>query len=323
MLTRLRSPWSVFLFSKAAEALAAVAALIVVTFAIVYLVPGDPARVAAGVDANVEQVEMARERLGLNAPILEQFWGYLSGIFQGDFGQSFRSSHAVSEIIGVRLPFTLSITLAAIALTLIIAIPAGMIVAGLTRGGRNRWLDISFSWVTAVFQSTPIFVVGALLIALFAISLSILPAAGANSPLSYVLPVIALSIAATCSIARVVRREAATALDQDYMRTARGWRIPVVKQYVRYALPNLLASTLTLSGLILGNMLGGAIIIESVFAWPGLGSAVVTAIIERDYPVIRGIILTVGVLAVLINVVIDIVLAMIDPRTLRTGRTLA
>jgi len=322
MLSRLRSPWSGFLITKALEILVSVAVLIVVTFVIVLLVPGDPARSAAGVDATLEQVEMARERMGLDKPVLEQFWAYLTGLFQGDLGQSYRTANTVVEVIGVRLPYTVSLTVVSIILTVIVAVSAGMIVAGLTRGGRNRWLDIGFSWATALFQSAPTYVIGSILVAVFAVSLGILPAAGANTPVSYVLPVIAMSIGPICAVARVVRREAATALEQDYMRTARGRRISAAKQYVVYALPNLLASTLTLSGLILASMLGGAIIIESVFAWPGLGSAIVTAIIDRDYPVIRGIILTVGTLAVLIHVAIDIVLASVDPRTLSTRKTL-
>lgn len=322
MLNRLRSPWAAFLLTKAIGILIAVAVLIIVTFVIVLVVPGDPARSAAGVDATLEQVEMARARLGLDRPVTEQFWTYITGILQGDLGQSFRSANAVTDVIGVRLPYTLSITVGAIIVTIVVSIGAGMLVAGMTRGGRNRWLDVAFSWTTAIFQSAPTYVIGTLLVAAFAISLGLLPAAGASSAASYILPIVSMSIGPICAVSRVVRREAATALEQDYMRTARGWRISVVKQYIEYALPNLLASTLTLSGLILASMLGGAVIIESVFAWPGLGSAIVHAIIERDYPVIRGIILVVGTMAVLIHTVIDIILAAADPRTLSNRRTL-
>ncbi|WP_300269206.1 ABC transporter permease [Microbacterium sp.] len=320
---RTTSGWGRFLGQKAVEVGVALAALILLTFVLVLLVPGDPARIAAGLDASVEQVEAARTALGLDQPIPVQFLHYVTGIFTGDLGQSFRTGQDVTTIIGVRLPYTLTIALVAIAITLVISVAIGIGVAGLTRGNRNRWLDVGFSWVTATLQTLPVYVFGAILVIVFAVSLGVLPAAGATSPASYVLPAVALTLAPTCSISRIVRREAAAVLEQDYMRTARGWRIDRIKQHMKYALPNLLASTLTLSGLILGNMLGGAVIVERVFAWPGLGNGVVEAILERDYPLIRGIILTIGVIAIIINVTIDIILAVVDPRVLRSGKAFA
>lgn len=322
MLERIRSPLGNFILVKARELILAISALVLLTFFLVQLVPGDPARIAAGVEASTEDVEVARKRLGLDQPLLVQLFRYVIGLFTGDLGTSFRTGEAVSEIIGVRFPYTLSLALFAITVALIFAISLGLAVAGLTRGNRNRWLDVGFSWVTATVQTIPIYVVGAILVLIFAVSLMLLPAGGAASPASFVLPVAALSFAPACSIARVVRREAASVLEQDYMRTARGWRIPLFAQYAKYALPNLLASTLTLSGLILGSMLGGSIIIERVFAWPGLGNGIIEAILERDYPVIRGIIFVVGSMAVLLNILIDFVLASLDPRILRSGKAL-
>lgn len=317
------SGWARFLTQKLIEFVVAIGALILLTFVLVLLVPGDPARIAAGIDASTEQVEAARHALGLDQPLLVQFWNYVAGIFKGDLGQSFRTGQDVTAVIGVRLPFTLTIALVAIGITLVLSVVIGISVAALTRGGHNRWLDAGFSWVTATLQTLPIYVYGAILVIVFAVTLGVLPAAGATSPASYVLPAIALTLAPTCSISRIVRREASAVLEQDYMRTARGWRIGRLRQHVKYALPNLLASTLTLSGLILGNMLGGAVIVERVFAWPGLGNGVVEAILERDYPVIRGIILTIGAIAIIINLVIDIILAIVDPRVLRSGKAFA
>lgn len=322
MLDRFRSPWSGFLLLKLLEVMIAVAVLIIVTFLMVQFVPGDPARAAAGVDATPDQVEMYRNKMGLDQPLLTQLWTYVSGILTGNFGQSYRSSYDVLEIIAIRLPFTASLTLVSIVVVLILAIAAGLIVAGLTRGGRNRWLDVSFSWSTAILQSAPTYVIATILVAIFAITLGLLPAAGAESPVYYVLPVVSISIGPICAVSRLVRREAASALEQDYMRTARGRRISAAKQYIVHAMPNLLSSTLTLSGLILASMLGGTLIIESVFAWPGLGSAIVNAILDRDYPLIRGIILTVGTMAVLIHASIDVILAAVDPRILTTRKTL-
>lgn len=314
------SPWMYFLGQKLVELLVAFFVLVSITFLIVLLIPGDPARVIAGPDATQEHIEFTRERLDLDLPVWQQFWNYLSGIFTGDLGQSFRTNEQVSDVVAIRLPYTVTIALGAIAVAFVGAIILGMTVAGLTRGNRNRWLDVGFSWVSATLQAFPTYVYGAILVAIFAVALGWLPAGGASSYASYILPIAALSFGAIFSVARIVRREAANVLEMDYMRTARGWRIGRIKQYVKYALPNLMASTLTLSGLIFANMIGGAVVIESVFSWPGLGNGVVQAILDRDYPVIRGIILTIGIFAIVTNTIIDIILAAFDPRTLTSGK---
>lgn len=315
-----RSPWAGYLTQKLLELTAGILLLIVVTFLLVLLVPGDAAVVIAGIDASPQDIENVRTQLGLDRPALEQFWQYTAGVVTGDLDQSFRTGQPVTEVIGVRLPYTVSIALGAIVISFCAAIIIGMSVAGLTRNGSRRWLDVGFSWGSSVLQTFPQFVYGAILVAVFAVWLGVLPAAGARSYGSYILPTLALALGPTFSIARIVRRETTTVLETDYMRTARGWRIGLGKQYIRYAFPNILASTLTLSGIIMASMLGGAIIVESVFTWPGLGNGVVEAIIDRDYPVIRGIILTVGLLAISINFLVDIVLAIVDPRVLTAGK---
>ncbi|MEQ3548957.1 ABC transporter permease [Pseudonocardia nematodicida] len=315
-------PWPVFLARKAREFVLAVAALVVLTFAIVHLIPGDPARVIAGVDASSEQVDAVRTQLGLDLPLGTQFLDHVSGLLRGDLGESYRTGQPVTDVIATRLPFTLSIALVGIAVTLVVSLALGLAVAGLTRGNRNPWLDSAFGWVTAIVLALPVYVVGAILIVLFAVTWRVLPAGGASSAAAYILPTLAIASGPIASMSRLVRREAAVVLEQDFMRTARGRRLGRVREYARHAVPNLLASTLTLSGLILAGMIGGAIVVETVFAWPGLGRAVVESIIERDYALTRGIILVIGVAAVTLNIVIDIVLAAVDPRTLRAGRAL-
>ena len=158
--------------------------------------------------------------------------------------------------------------------------------------------------------------VATLLVVVFAVTLRWFPAAGAATLNSLVLPTAALMLGPACVISRIVRRETAAVLDKDYIRTARGWRLGVLRTNARYVLPNLVTTTLTLSGLILAAQLGGAVVIETVFAWPGLGQGIVNAILQRDYPVIRGIILVLGLLATLIIILVDLILAIIDPRTL-------
>lgn len=315
--------WTAFAVRKGCELVVAFLALVVLTFAIVHLIPGDAARVVAGIDATPDQVETTRTELGLDRPLAVQFWDYFSGVLTGDLGDSFRTHQPVAEVIVNRLPFTLSIAVLGIALTLVVSLALGLTVAGLARGNRNQWLDTAFAWSTAVVLALPVYVIGAILIVVFAVSWGMLPAAGATSLASYVLPTFAIASGPIASMSRLVRREAAVVLEQDYMRTARGWRISRLRQHVKHATPNLLASTLTLSGLILASMIGGAIIVEAVFAWPGLGGAVVDSIIDRDYPLTRGIILTIGGVAIVLNIAIDAALALVDRRTLRAGRVLA
>ena len=313
-----RSPWFGFAVRRAGSLLTSVLVLVVVTFLIVQLIPGDPALAVAGADATAADIERVRTELGLDLSIWQQFVNYVGGLLTGDLGNSFTWGVSVSSVLAARLPFTVSIALVAMALMLVIAVPLGMAVSVLTRGGRRKTVDLVFGVVTGFLSSVPGYVIATLLVVLFAIVFRVLPPAySAQSGLaSYPLPIIALAIGPACTIARVVRREMSAVLEQDYIRTARGWRLRPARVYLRYALPNLLTTTLTLSGLILAGMFGGAIVIESVFAWPGLGSGVVAAILNRDYPVIQGIVLVIGLLATVVNLVVDLALALIDPRSL-------
>jgi peptide/nickel transport system permease protein len=292
------------------------AVLVIVTFLIVPLIPGDPSVIAAGEGATPAQIAAVRAELGLDLPLLTQFLNYVSGVLRLDMGASFISGESVSALIFTRFPFTSEIALLAIVLVLAIAVPLGMTVAILTRGGRNRWLDAGFNFATSLIYSVPQYVVATLLVVVFAVTLRWFPAAGAATLNSLVLPTAALMLGPACVISRIVRRETAAVLEKDYIRTARGWRLSVLRTNARYVLPNLVTTTLTLSGLILAAQLGGAVVIETVFAWPGLGQGIVNAILQRDYPVIRGIILVLGLLATLIIILVDLILAIIDPRNL-------
>lgn len=315
---RARNPWVSFLIRRGIGFAISVVALIIITFFMLRLLPGDPAVAAAGADATAADVERVREQLGLNQPLLVQFAHYFLGVFTGNLGTSFQWNKPVMEVVMARVPFTLSVSLIAILIVLLIAVPIGMLVSVYTRGGRNKWLDGLFGTVTGFVSSIPVYVVATLLVVVLAIWLKALPPAysAKQGALAFVLPILALSIGPICTISRVVRRETSVVLEQDYVRTARGWRLPDRLVYIKYALPNLFTTTLTLSGLIFTNMLGSALIMETVFAWPGLGSGVVQAILNKDYPVIQGIVLFIGIIAAFLNVVIDLILGIIDPRTL-------
>lgn len=313
----LGSPWAWFLTRKLGTLLLSFAFLVVVTFSIVLLIPGDAARAAAGPDASLEVVEATRQSLGLNEPVWRRFLNYVGDIFSGTLGTSFRVG-TVGEQIAVRAPYTLIVAGSAILITLILAFVLGVGVTVLTRDGRRAWLAQVFSWVTAVVDAIPVYVRGTLLIIVFALSLGMLPAGGAQQPSSFVLPIVALAIGPVCSLSRIVRREADSALQANYIRTTDGWRLAGRTVYLKYLLPNVVTAALTLSGLMLSGMIGGALVMEQVFSWPGLGTSVVNAIITRDYPVIQGTILVLGMVAVIINILIDVALAAVDPRHLES-----
>ncbi|WP_307216806.1 ABC transporter permease [Microbacterium sp. SORGH_AS_0888] len=316
-----RSPWFRFAARRLAGLAATLATLVVVSFLIVQLIPGDPAVALAGSDATTAEIEQLRARLGLDLPLWQQFGGYVGGLLTGDLGTSFRYGVPVAQLVAARLPFTVTVSLVGILVVLVVAVPLGMAVGVLTRGGRRRWMDAGFGAATGLLDSLPGYVLATLLVILLGTGVGLLPALPpaytSRAPAaSFVLPVIALSVGPICTVARVVRRETAVVLGEDYIRTARGWRLPAATLYLRHMLPNLLTTTLTLSGLVLSGMLGGALVIESVFALPGLGTGIIQAILDRDYPVIQGMVVVIGSIAAVITVIVDVLLGIVDPRTL-------
>ncbi|GHC79955.1 peptide ABC transporter permease [Nocardiopsis terrae] len=312
--------WARFLLRRLLGLGAVLVVLVTATFLILQLVPGDPARAAISVDASPEEVAAMRHSLGLDRPLAEQFASYVGGLLTGDLGTSFQTGEAVSRIIATRLPFTAQLAVFSVLVALLIAVPAGVVVAVACRGGRRRPLDTAFTTTASVVGCTPEYIAGTLLVLLFAVTLGWLPAAGAATPASLLLPVAAIALSPAAALARIVRRETAVVLEEDYLRTARAKRLGGWALYARHTLPNLLTSTLTMGGLLLAGLMGGTVIVESVFAWPGLGSRVVQAILVRDFPVIQGIVLVIGLMAAVINLLVDVCLGVLDPRTL-TGKT--
>lgn len=311
-----QSTWGGFTLRRLGGLVLSFGLLIMLTFLIVPLIPGDPARAILGTDATPESIAILRHKLHLDLPMWDQFVIYIRGIATFDLGTSFRFNTPVTSTILTKLPYTATLAFGSIAVVILVAIPLGMTIGVLTRNGRRPVLATSFGAIAGFLASIPAYVTATLLIIVFAIWLHLLPAGGSSSNLAFVLPIAALALGPTFAVARVVRQETYGVLQQDYIRTARGRRISVARLYIRHSLPNLMASTLTLTGLILAGLLGGAIIIESVFNLPGLGLEVIQAIIYRDFPIIQGVILAVGTIAILINLLIDIVLGLIDPRTL-------
>lgn len=310
------SDWAVFAVRRAGGLTLSLGLLLLVTFLIVPLIPGDPAMAMLGSDATPQAVEQLRTKMGLEDPLIVQFWSYLVGVATGGLGTSFRYGIPVSEIIATKLPYTAGLAFGSIIMVLIVSIPLGLCIGVLTRGGRRGGLAAAFGAIAGFLASFPTAVAGTVLVVIFAIWLKWLPAGGAEGPVSMLLPIIALSIGPAFAVTRVVRQETYGVLLQDFMRTARGKRLGAARRYLLHALPNLMASTLTLTGLVLAGLVGGTIVIETVFSYPGLGLEVVQSIIYKDYPTIQGIILVIGSLAILINLIVDIVLGLIDPRSL-------
>lgn len=310
-----RNPWASYLLRRSGYFIVSLFVLVTISFLLVQLIPGDPARMSLGETATPEAVEARRAELGLDRPLILQYLGFWGGLFTGNLGESISSRMPVIDVIMQRAPATLEIAFAAVAIALVVAVCLGLAFGALTRGGRRRGVEVGFTSVSAVLAVIPEFLAGILLVYLFSVTLDLLPVAGRGDVATYILPVTALALGPAASLTRIVRAETLTVLQQDYVRTARSRRMPAVRRYGKHVLPNLLTSTLTISGLLLGSMIAGTVLVENIFAWPGLGGVIVQSIQGKDYPLVQGIIIFYGAVVLLINLVIDVALILLDPRT--------
>ncbi|MFC3714276.1 ABC transporter permease [Sphingoaurantiacus capsulatus] len=289
--------------------------LVTLSFLMVHLIPGDPVRASLGLTAPLELVEARRTALGLDRPLHEQYGAYLKGLATGELGTSFTSQLPVAQIIAQRLPATLSLAGLALAIVLPLGAGIGLAMAVVTSHGRRPRADAGFDAASGIVTAMPEFVTAVALTALFAVALPWLPVAGLTGPKSYILPLAALSLGPSAVLARIVRVEGVKVLQQEYMRTAGAKRLRWPAIYLRHALPNLLTATLTVGGLILGSLIAGTVLVEHVFAWPGLGSAVVLAITQKDLPLTQGLVLTLGTIVLIVNAVVDLLIVSVDPRS--------
>jgi peptide/nickel transport system permease protein len=289
--------------------------LLTAAFGMIHLIPGDPVRAALGISAPPSLVAARRQALGLDLPLYEQYWHYLRGVFTGDLGSSMTSQLPVSQTIANRLPATLQLALAAFVLAIVLAIPLGTLMGVLTRGGRARRTELAFTTTSVLLGAIPDFLVGVVLVWLVGVQLHWLPVAGKAGFASFVLPVISLAIGPAAILARILRVEMIAVLQADYVRTARAKRLPALAIYLRHALPNALTSTITLGGLLLSTMVAGTVLVENVFAWPGLGATIASSILSKDYPVVQGVVLVYGIGVLAVNLLVDVALALLDPRS--------
>lgn len=309
------NPWLSFLVRRGGQFLLSVWVLVTAAFLMIHLVPGDPVRAALGLNAPAELVEARRAALGLDQPLIVQYFRYIGGLFTGDMGSSMITSQPVSEIIATRLPATLQLALLAVVLVLLVSVPLGVTMAVATRGGRRRGLELAFATGSVILAAIPEFLLAVGLVYVFAVSLGWFPVAGNTAPFALVLPVVALAVGPIAVFSRIIRVEVLSVLGQDFIRTARAKRLAPHRIYSRHALPNAMTATLTLTGLLLTGMVAGTVLVENVFAWPGLGTMIVQSILTKDYSVVQGIVLVYGVGVLVVNLVIDVILALLDPRS--------
>lgn len=308
-------PLLAFVARRLGRLVLSLAVLLTLSFAMIHLIPGDPVRAALGPRAPQSRVEALRHDLGLDQPVPAQFADYVGGLLRGDFGTSVVSNLPVSEIVADRLPNTALLAGLAFVLIMGIAIPLGMLAAVLTRDGRGRGTELLFTTTTGLVAIVPEFVLGVGLVYVFAVTLDWFPVAGQAGAASYVLPVTALCAGSIAALARIVRVEMLKTLGEDYMRTARSKRLPARIEYLRHCLPNMLTATLTLGGLLLGGLIGGTVLVENVFAWPGLGTIAVQSVAQQDYPLAQAIILLLGAAVLVTNFAVDLLLGVLDRRS--------
>jgi ABC-type dipeptide/oligopeptide/nickel transport system permease component len=274
------------------------------------LLPGDPARVIAGLLASPEDVERIRHQMGLDQPLWVQYVDFLSSLLHLNLGTSAHTNAPVIEEIGSRLPYTIELAVIALA----IAVTAGIFAGVVAAIRRNTSLDLLISGLSVFGVSMPVYWLGLMMIIVFAIELHLFPAAGADEPTSIVMPALTLALFSVGLIARMTRSSMLEVLGQDYVRTARAKGAPFRVVVLRHALRNALLPIMTVIGLQFGALLGGAVVTETVFAWPGVGRLLVDSIFFRDYPVVQGLVLMFGTTFVLINLLVDLLYAYVDPR---------
>jgi peptide/nickel transport system permease protein len=312
------SPIVRFLARRLLYSLIVLLGVLIVVFALVHLVPGDPVRIALGTRYSPDAYQTLRAASGLDRPIVEQFFGYVGSALTGDLGVSFRNGDPVTLTLLDRLPATLSLAVVGIVIALLISVPAG-IWAALREG---RISDAVVRIASQFGVSIPDFWMGLMLIALFASTLGWLPTSGyqalSDNPTGWlrhvILPGLTVGLVAGAIMTRYIRSALLDVASMGYVRTARSKGLPPWVVTLRHIVRNALIPVLTITGIQLATILGGVIVVEVVFAWPGIGRLVYTAVAARDYPLIQGAVLLIATLFLLINLVVDVLYAVVDPR---------
>jgi ABC-type dipeptide/oligopeptide/nickel transport system permease component len=285
-----------------------------IVFMIMHALPGDPAQLMlAGAESGSvtpERLEELRTQMGLTDPLYVQYWRFLSGAVQGDLGESIRLRSPVTELIAERFGATLQLSLGGLLFAIVIGLGTGILAAL----KQNSWIDTTTMFLAYIGVSMPIFWLGLLLILLFSFQLRWFPPAGGSGLQGLVLPSITLGFVSAGIISRLTRSSLIETLQEDYIRTTRAKGIPERLIISRHALKNAFLPVITMVGIQFGGMLAGAVVTETVFSRPGLGRLVVSAILWKDYPLVQGIVLFLAVIYVVVNLLVDVSYAWLDPR---------
>jgi len=299
-----------YIIRRLALSLVVLIGVSVLVFGLIHLAPGDPARLMLYDTAPEEEVQAMRKTLGLDQPLYLQYWLFLSNALRGDLGRSLYYKEPALRIILEHLPATAELTFAALLVSLVVAVPMGIVSAV----RRDTVWDYAGMLLATIGQATPVFWLGLMFILLFSVQWTVLPSSGRGGIENLLMPAVTLGAPLMALVTRLVRSGMLDILGEDYIRTARAKGLPNPAIVYRHALRNMLIPLITVVGLQLGALLGGAVITETIFAWPGVGRLVVTAITARDYPLVQAATLLVSVYFVGINLLLDVLYVYIDPR---------
>ncbi|MBV9577862.1 MAG: ABC transporter permease [Chloroflexi bacterium] len=317
---QMKNPWIAFLARRLLSACLVCVGVLFAAFIMVRLIPGDPAVTVAGQGASAERITQVRDDLGLNEPVLQQFADYSGRLLHGDMGTSFQlSQKPVRDLVAERTGNSVQLAVSSLLAVLILSLPFGMLMGGLTVNGRHRTLEVGFTAVSSLVGALPEFLLATFLAFIFAVWLRLLPVAGDAFPQNLILPLLAVILRPVFVLSRLVRVETLNALSTDYIRTARSKQLPSHVIYLRHVLPNVTTAALTIGGLLFSGVIGGAVIVENIFNRPGLGTTLVNAVHANDYPVVQAVVLLLGFTVVAANAMVDIAVAILNPRSLTRG----
>jgi ABC-type dipeptide/oligopeptide/nickel transport system permease component len=300
---------SVYVARRLAQALIVLLGISIVVFVILHLT-GDPTLLMLPPDVSAEEVARFRRAMGFDDPLPVQYWRFLRGVLQGDFGTSLRHDEPALGLVFERMPATLELTAVGLGIALLLAIPAGIVSALF----RNSALDYVSTVVALTGQAMPTFWLGIMLILVFAVGFQVLPSSGRGGLANLILPAVTVGLFTAARTMRLTRSALLEVLGQDYVRTARAKGVAERGVVWKHALRNASIPIITIVGLELGTLLGGAVITETIFAWPGVGRLSVQAIYNRDYPLVQASVFVLASIFVLVNLAVDLVYTYLDPR---------
>jgi len=284
--------------------------LVTFLFILIRLIPGDPARVLAGLMASEEDVELIREQLGLNKPLYVQYFTYMANLFTFNLGVSARTDSPVLYEVMARLPNTLALALSSTALAVALGVPLGVFAAS----RKSSRLDTLVSTFSIVGISLPTYWLGLIMITIFAVELHLLPAGGYGTPAHFILPTVTIALFLMAFIVKITKASVIDSMEKEYVVTARSKGLTERVILYKHVLRNALIPVITIIGLQFGSLLGGAVITETIYAWPGLGRLIIDAINNRDYPMVQGSIFIFALLYALVNLITDLIYTIVDPR---------